>query len=65
MASLKSGEKQVTVGQCKAKTKARKRPDEAAALLGYVGSDRPLRKGRGKRKQLPTLISELGERKAR
>lgn len=41
------------------KTKARKRPDAAAALLGY--SEATVRKRRGKTKSVPTFVSELGK----
>ena len=37
MASPKSGEKQVSVGQCKAKTKAREGRTEACAKALYIG----------------------------
>jgi integrase len=53
------------VRDSKASTKARKRPDAAAALLGYTDPNKPLNLPRGKRKNVPTLISELGDRKAR
>jgi len=53
------------VRDSKAHTKARKRPNEAAALLGYFEPDRPLHKRKGKRENVPTLVSELGSRKAR
>jgi integrase len=48
------------VRDSRANIKARKRPDAAAALLGYVEAQ-----GQGKRKPVPTLISELGKLKAR
>jgi integrase len=44
----------------KNKTRARKRPDAAAALLGYFDTDRPRRKT-----QKATLISEYGKINAR
>jgi len=49
----------------KATTRARKRPEAAAALLGYFESDSAPRKRKGKRKNVPSLVSELGDRKAR
>ncbi len=42
----------------KANTKARKRPDEAAAMLGYYGAAQPRQKRRGRRAHVPTLLSE-------
>jgi integrase len=48
----------------KAKTKARKRPDAAAALLGYVEHDAPDDRRRHK-KAKATLISEYGKLNAR
>ncbi len=53
------------VRDAKASTRARKRPVEAAALLGYLEPDKLLRKRKDGRKNVPTLLSELGERKAR
>lgn len=53
------------VRDSKANTRARKRPDEAAALLGYFDPARPLQRRRNKRKNVPTLVSEFGPRKAR
>jgi integrase len=53
------------VRDSRASTKARKRPDAAAALLGYSDPDKPLNRPKGQRKNVPTLISELGDRKAR
>ena len=44
----------------KAKTKARKRPDDAAALLGCGEG----RNGDNDRKRAPTIVSELGSEKA-
>jgi integrase len=49
----------------KANTKARKRPAEASALLGYFDEGSPVRKRKGKRKNVGTLMSVLGEKKAR
>lgn len=52
----------------RANIKARKRPDVAAALLGYVdqvAAGTPQGKRRTKRKPVATLISELGHLKAR
>jgi integrase len=46
------------------KTKARKRPDAAAALLGYSSATAPARKRRGKRKPVPTFVSQLGKENA-
>jgi integrase len=43
------------------KTKARKRPDAAAALLGYSTDIAPARKRRGKGKPVPTFVSQLGK----
>jgi integrase len=51
------------VRESRANIKVRKRPDEAAALLGY--RHQPLNRRRGKRGNVPTLISELGRLKAR
>jgi hypothetical protein len=48
----------------KAKTKARKRPDAAAALLGYIEGDAVARKRRRKT-AVATLLSEYGTLKAR
>jgi hypothetical protein len=48
----------------KAKTKARKRPDAAAALLGYEDPKAPPRKRRRKTNKA-TLLSEHGKVKAR
>jgi integrase len=48
----------------KAKTKARKRPDAAAALLGYVDGDAVARKRRRKT-AIATLLSEHGKLNAR
>lgn len=45
--------------------KGRKRPGEAAALLGYVDPDKPIRQRKGKRRETESLISRLGNRKAR
>ncbi len=42
------------------KTKARKRPDAAAALLGYSSGPTPARRRRGKR-NVPTFVSQLGK----
>lgn len=47
------------------KIKARKRPEAAAALLGYVSAADPERKPKSKRHPVATLLSELGHRKAR
>lgn len=47
----------------KTKTKARKRPDAAAALLGYVPPGSPAPRRKGKRKE--TLVSKYGSLKAR
>lgn len=47
----------------RANIKARKRPDEAAALLGSVPGGR--RPRNGKSKPVPTFVSELGHLKAR
>jgi integrase len=43
------------------KTKARKRPDAAAALLGSTDGAAPIRKRRGKQKPVPNFVSELGK----
>jgi len=53
------------VRDSRANTRARKRPAEAAALLGYFDPDRPPNKRKDRRKNVPTLLSELGSRKAR
>ncbi|MBS0366709.1 MAG: tyrosine-type recombinase/integrase [Proteobacteria bacterium] len=54
------------VRDSRANIKARKRPDAAAALLGYVPAAGWLPgKRRTKHKPVPTLISELGHLKAR
>ena len=55
------------VRDSRANIKARKRPYEAAALLGYVEPEpaTPGKKRRTKRKAVETLISELGSLKAR
>ena len=45
--------------------KDRKRPAEAAALLGYVDPSRSVRPRKGKRRNVQTLVSELGSRKVR
>jgi len=49
----------------KTKTRARKRPDAAAALLGYQDGTAPARMRRGKREPVPTFGSQLGKLKAR
>ena len=49
----------------RANIKARKRPEVAAALLGYVERGMPEKKRRTKRKPAATLLSELGHLKAR
>jgi integrase len=49
----------------RAKTKVRKRPEVAAALLGYQLPDAPPPMRRSKREPVATLISELGNAKAR
>ena len=53
------------VRDSRANIKARKRPQEAAALLGYTEPTVVGQKRRGKRKPVATLLSELGNRKAR
>src|SRR5262245_54841715 len=53
------------VRDSRANIKVRKRPDEAAALLGYFQPERARNKPKGKRKNVPTLLSELGDLKAR
>jgi integrase len=55
------------VRDSRANIKARKRPDAAAALLGFSdeAASAPARKRRTKRKPVVTLISELGHLKAR
>ena len=53
------------VREAKANTRARKRPDEAAALLGYVDPNRPPSKRTAKQRKLKTLLSELGNKRAR
>lgn len=53
------------VRDSRANIKARKRPDAAAALLGYSDATAAARKRRTKRKPVETLISELGHFKAR
>jgi integrase len=58
--------RQAWVRDERAKTKARKRPEAAAALVGYRSPDAaPTRKRRDKRTPAPTLISQLGTVKAR
>ena len=47
-----------------ANIKARKRPKEAAALLGYVETAASTKR-RNKRRPVATLLSELGGLKAR
>jgi integrase len=50
----------------KTKTRARKRPDAAAALLGYIRSEAaPMAKRRGRRSPAPTCVSTLGQIKVR
>ena len=49
----------------KAKTKARKRPEAAASLLGYVETGAAPKARKGSRKPVASFISELGKRKAR
>lgn len=49
------------VREARANLKARKRPEAAAALLGYFGHGAT----RSKRNTVPTVLSELGDRKAR
>lgn len=53
------------VRESRGNIKARKRPDAAAALLGYVEAPTAATNRRGKRKPVATLISELGHLKAR
>jgi len=53
------------VRDSRANIKARKRPDAAAALLGYAEAGAPPKKRRTKRKPVATLVSELGHLKAR
>jgi integrase len=53
------------VRDSRANIRARKRPQEAAALLGYAEQSAVGQKRRGRRKAVATLISELGNRKAR
>jgi len=53
------------VREGKASTKTRKCPDQAAALLGYFDPNKPRGKRKDKRKNVRTLISELGHKKAR
>jgi integrase len=56
---------QAWVRNLRANIKVRKRPEAAAALLGYYEADKPREKRKGRRKNVPTLISELGTIKAR
>src|SRR5947207_1087612 len=55
------------VRDSRANIKARKRPREAAALLGYHddAAATPARKRRARRKPVATVVSELGNLKAR
>lgn len=53
------------VRDSRANIKARKRPDAAAALLGYTEAGDAPKKRRTKRKAVATLVSELGHLKAR
>jgi integrase len=53
------------VRDSKANIKARKRPDAAAALLGYSDPAAPAPRRKTKHKPVATLISELGQLKAR
>ena len=54
------------VRDAKAKTKPRKRPEQAAALLGYqLDPEAPPKARRGRRKPVVTLMSKFGEHKAR
>jgi integrase len=48
----------------RAKTKARKRPNQAAALLGYAPPDAAPRKRKGRRRPVPTFVDKLGHIKA-
>jgi len=56
---------QAWVRNPRANIKVRKRPEAAAALLGYYEADSPREKRRDRRKNVPTVISELGTIKAR
>ena len=49
----------------RANVKVRKRPELAAALLGYYEPDKPREKRKDRRKNVPTMVSELGSIKAR
>lgn len=59
-------ERRAWVRDPKAKTRPRKRPDDAAALLGYrLEVDSPTRRRRTRLKPVTTLISKHGKEKAR
>jgi integrase len=49
----------------RANIKVRKRPEAAAALLGYYEAGKPREKRKDRRKNVPTVISELGTLRAR
>lgn len=49
----------------RAKTKARKRPNQAAALLGYVPPDAPPRRRKSRHKAVSTFVGKLGHIRAR
>jgi len=53
------------VRDSRANIKVRKRPAEAAALLGYIDPGKPRGKPKGRRNNVPTLLSELGQLRAR
>ncbi len=59
------GDRGAWVRDEKNKTKARKRPDAAAALLGYVDRASPDQKRRNKNSSKTTLISKFGNLNAR
>ncbi|MHB1870908.1 MAG: tyrosine-type recombinase/integrase [Steroidobacteraceae bacterium] len=48
----------------KTRAEGRKRPDAAAALLGYLPLDAPVRRRKTAAKRVPTFVSELGQVKA-
>ena len=59
-------ERQTWIRDSKAKTKPRKRPGDAAALLGYrLDAEVQPRRRRSRRKPVTTLISKHGDEKAR
>jgi len=56
---------QAWVRNLRANIKVRKRPEAAAALLGYYEPDKPREKRKDRRKNVSTVVSELGAIKAR